>query len=268
MKIAVIIGSPRKKDSYMICKEVEQQLNDYQKEIEFDYIFLSEKNILDCKGCSICFQKSEKLCPCRGDDLDSIIKRLVSADAIIIVSPVYAYQVTGPLKRFIDRTSYFFHRQELCNKSALIVVTTDGGGSKQVYRYLKMILSGWGTNIIGNLQVISSMYFKDRKPKSAFGYDEYYHEKKHKQIVSISNLFYNSLTSTKIRIPTFYDIFIFNCLRSKTYTSSVDRTYWEEKGWINADYFYSVHLSPLKKLFGRVVKGFIHMAGKRYLKES
>lgn len=265
MNIAVIMGSPRKKDSYLICQEIEQQLKCYQQDIVFDYIFLGEQDILDCKGCSSCFQKSETLCPCRGDDLESIINRVVSAEGIIMVSPVYAYQVTGQMKRFIDRTSYLFHRQELCSKPSLIVVTTDGGGSKQVYKYLKMTLSGWGTDIVGNLQVISPMYFKDRKPKSAFGYDEYYHQKKHKQITSISSQFYNRLMLIKKRVPTFYDIFMFNCLRSKTYTSVVDRAYWEEKGWLNADYFYSVQMSPFKKLFGSAIKSFVHMAGKRYL---
>lgn len=266
MKIALIMGSPRKKDSYLICKELEQHLKSYQKDIIFDYIYLSEANILDCKGCSVCFQKSECLCPCSNDDISNIIQRLNLADGIIIVSPVYAYQVTGQMKRFIDRCSYLFHRQELCGKSALIVVTTDGGGSKQVYNYLKMTLSGWGITVTGNIQIISSMYFKDRKPKSVFGYDKDYHDKKNKHMVSITDQFYNSLATSKNRVPTFYDIFMFHCLRSKTYTSSVDGEYWRDKGWLNADYFYPVPISPMKKIFGIAIKNIVHMLCKRYLK--
>ncbi|WMI81171.1 flavodoxin family protein [Anaerotignum sp. MB30-C6] len=268
MKIAVIMGSPRKKDSYHICKEIEQRLNLYEANVEFDYIFLSEHDILDCKGCFICFQKSEKLCPCKNDSLESIKERLFSAQGIIIASPVYAYQVTGPLKCFIDRMSYLFHRQELFGKPAIIVVTTDGGGSKQVYRYLKMIISGWGMEAVGNLQIISPQYFKNRLPKSAFGYNEKYYDKKRKSLVMLSKKFDKRLSSTELRKPTFYDIFMFHCLRSKTYISAADRAYWEEKGWMKASYFYPVKMNPAKWFFGNIMRGIIHMVGKRFLENN
>jgi multimeric flavodoxin WrbA len=112
MKIVVIMGSPRKKDSYEICKKIEKELISLDNEAEFDYIYLSKQNIQDCKGCCICFQKSELGCPCRNDDLNSMKERIFSADGLIIASPVYAYQITAQLKRFIDRMSYQFHRQE------------------------------------------------------------------------------------------------------------------------------------------------------------
>ena len=107
-------------------------------------------------------------------NLTNIKARLFSADGLIVASPVYAYQVTGQLKRFIDRMSYLFHRQEMVGKPAVIVITTDGGGSKQVYKYLKMTLSGWSMDIAGNIQITSPMYFENRTPKSVFGYDPYY----------------------------------------------------------------------------------------------
>ncbi|MGL5675649.1 MAG: flavodoxin family protein, partial [Cellulosilyticaceae bacterium] len=144
MKIAILIGSPRKKDSYKVCQEIASQLLHKNPTIEFDYIFLNKHVIEDCKGCGLCFQKSELNCPCKNDELNAIKARLFSCDGFIISSPVYAYQVTAQLKRFIDRMSYQFHRQEMVAKPALIVVTTDGGGSKQVYKYLKMTLVGWG----------------------------------------------------------------------------------------------------------------------------
>ncbi|WP_324825952.1 flavodoxin family protein [Sinanaerobacter sp. ZZT-01] len=68
-------------------------------------IFLGELHIEDCRGCMLCFQEGESSCPCR-DDLNDLKKRLFSADGLIVTSPVYAYQVTAQLKRFIDRMSY------------------------------------------------------------------------------------------------------------------------------------------------------------------
>jgi len=36
MKIAVLLGSPRKQDSYTVCKQIESQIKDMDKDIEFD----------------------------------------------------------------------------------------------------------------------------------------------------------------------------------------------------------------------------------------
>ncbi|WP_088187135.1 NAD(P)H-dependent oxidoreductase [Desulfosporosinus sp. FKA] len=268
MRISVLMGSPRKKDSFNICKEIEEQIKLYSKTVEFDYIFLKDYKIKDCRGCCLCFQKSENNCPCRDDDLNGIKKQLFSADALIVASPVYAYQITGQLKRFIDRMSYLFHRQEMVGKPALIVVTTDGGGSKQVYKYLKMVMSGWGLDIVGNLQIASPMYFAKRKPQGAFVYDQYYFEKKSKKIRLVSAKLLERLKATERRMPSFYDIFMFNCLRSKTYTSKVDYTYWKQQNWLDKEYFYDVKLNPFKRIFGSALKGFIHMMGAKYLKSE
>jgi len=266
MKIAVLMGSPRKKDSYSICKEIEKQLSLYGDKFEYDYIFLNEHNISNCKGCSLCFQKSESVCPCRGDDLNSIKERLFSADGVIMASPVYAYQITGQLKCFIDRMSYLFHRQEMVGIPTLIVVTTDGGGSKQVYKYLKMITSGWGMDIVGDIQIISPLYFENRNQQGAFGYDKNYYKRNNEKLMRISSKFLERLKSTDRKTPTIYDIFMFNCLRSKTYISEADYNYWEKKGWLNKNYFYDVKLNFVKLLFGRFLKALVRMAVSRYRK--
>lgn len=258
MRIAVLMGSPRKKDSFAVCKQIEKLMNLQGSNIEFDYIFIKDYHIKDCKGCSLCFQKSENDCPCRDDDLNNLKERLFSADGLIIASPVYAYQVTGQLKRFIDRMSYLFHRQEMVGMPSIIVVTTDGGGSKQVHKYLKMTMSGWGLNIVGNLQIRAPMYFENRMPKSDFGYDEYYFEKQNKKVNEVSVKFLESIISADKRCPTFYDIFMFNCLRSKTYIFEADRVYWEKKGWLNSCYFYDAKLNLIKKIFGALMKSCIH----------
>lgn len=267
MKIVALMGSPRRKDSFNICKEIEGQINQGNNTVEFHYIFLNDYHIEDCKGCCTCFQKSENDCPCKADDLKRIKDQLISADALIIASPVYAYQVTGQLKRFIDRMSYMFHRQELVGKPALIVVTTDGGGSKQVYKYLKMTLSGWGLGIVGNLQIISPLYFENRKAKGAFKYSQSYFTKNYKKLRLVSEKLWKSAETAEKRVPSFYDIFMFNCLRSKTYTSEADYIYWEQMGWLDQEYFYDVRLNPFKKIFGSIMKGLIHMMGKRFSRE-
>lgn len=268
MKVCVVIGSPRKGDSFNVCREVEKEISTYESNIEFEYIFLNQYNIKECRGCSLCFVKNEKYCPAKDDDINLIKEKLLNCDGIIFASPVYAYNITAQMKKFIDRMSYLFHRQELVEKPALIVVTTDGGGSSTVYKYLKMTLAGWGMDVIGNVQIISPLYFKDRNLENVFQYNKKYYEKNHNKVVSISSKLYSRIKSSKRKIPTFYDIFIFNCLRSKTYTSSADRSYWNEKGWIDGDYFYDAHICFLKKIFGRVMKIIIDCMGRKYIQEK
>ena len=263
MNVLVILGSPRKKDSYSICREIENELKKQDSAIDLEYFQLSELNIKECKGCGLCFQKSELLCPCREDDIELVKEKMKSADAIILSSPVYAYQVTGQMKKFIDRLSYLFHRQELCGKPTLLVITTDGGGSKQVYQYLKMIVSGWAMNLIGNIAIISPMYFENREPKGVFAYNKRIYERGQKKIKTLSKKLYEEMSQHHKKVPTYYDILLFHCLRSKIYTSDTDRIYWEEKGWVKAPYFYEVHLNPIKRIFGKMLKKFIDILGKK-----
>ncbi|WPC43708.1 flavodoxin family protein [Clostridium sp. JS66] len=266
MKVIVLMGSPRKKDSYNVCKLIEEIL---QKKCtaEFEYVFLKDYMIEDCKGCDMCFKKSENLCPCK-DDVPRIKEKLLNADGIVFATPVYAYQVPSPLKRLFDRLSYLFHRQELIGKPALTVVTTGGGGHKQVSKYLKMTMCGWGCNLVGAINIISPMFFENKNDTSAWGYDEYYHKTNVQKIERFGKNFMEIIENNKPPIPTFYDIFMFNCLRSKTFTSQADYDFWKEKGWINSNYFYDVQINLLKRAFGSVLKTIINSVGKNLKDKS
>lgn len=260
MKIVILIGSPRKKDSFNICEKIGFVLGD--KNVQLDYIFLNDYKIQDCKGCSMCFKKSEKLCPCN-DDLNLIRKKLIQAEGIIFATPVYAYQIPAPLKRIIDRMAFLFHRQQLVGIPAIIVVTSDGGGYKEVSKYMKMTVSGWGCNLIGTINVISPMYYENKKDTSAWGYDESYHNKIDSNIKRISNRFRENIENDTIKSPSFYDLFMFNCLRSKTFTSKADYDFWNKKGWLNSSYFYDVKLNVFKKIFGNTLRIMIDFAGRK-----
>lgn len=261
MKVVVLIGSPRKKDSYNVCKLIEEKVAK-SCNVEFEYIFLKDYVIEDCKGCSMCFRKSEELCPCK-DDLYKIKEKLINADGIIFASPVYAYQVPAPLKRVIDRLAYLFHRQELIGKPALTVVTTGGGGHKQVSKYLKMTVCGWGCNLVGAINIISPMFFESTTENSAWGYDKDYYKTSCNKIEKYSQSFMNLLATNTLHTPTFYDIFMFNCLRSKTFTSQADYDFWEKKGWLDSNYFYNVNINFFKRGFGYMLKALINILGRK-----
>jgi hypothetical protein len=56
---------------------------------------------------------------------------------------------------------------------------------------------------------------------------------------------------------------MFNCLRSKTFTSRADYDFWDKKGWLDSSYFYEVHINVLKRAFGGILKATINMLGKK-----
>ena len=260
MRIVILMGSPRKQDSLNVCKEIEASLGN--KNMTYDYIFLKNFEIQDCRGCGLCFKKSENFCPCK-DDLAIIRKKLIEADGIIFATPVYAYQVPAPLKRIIDRMAFLFHRQELVGKPTLIVVTSDGGGHKQVSKYMKMTASGWACDLIGIINIISPMYFKDRKDDFALAYNEGYHNKTYLRIEKLTHKFKQTIESQVRKTPSYYEIFMFNCLRTKTFTSKADYDFWNKKDWLSSYYFYDSKINPLKKLFGAILRLIIDLLGRR-----
>ncbi len=262
MKIIVLMGSPRKQDSFSVCKVIEDKINTIHK-TEFEYIYLRSMNIEDCKGCDQCFKKGELYCPLK-DDIQQIREKLISADGIIFVSPVYAYQVTSSFKRLVDRLAFMFHRPELIGKPAITLTTTGGSGQKQVTKFLKMTACGWGCNVTGSLAVASSFYSKENNPY----FSQHYFDSKNKEINKQAVTLISAMIEKKPSVPGYYDVYMFHGLKSKTYMSVVDYNYWESKGWLSSKYYYKTKLSLGKRIFGKTLDLIINAMWKKYQNAS
>lgn len=262
MKVLVIMGSPRKKDGYQVCQMIEEKLNGLQK-VEFEYVNVNKLQIGECKGCEQCLLKGEGSCPLK-DDAELLRKKMQEADGILFNSPVYACHVTASLKKVIDRFSYLFHRPELIGKPAITVVTTAGGGAKVTTKYLKMTAIGWGCQCVGNIEVVGPMMFEGRWGGQYA--NEKYKTKKDKQIDQVTHEFYRALTQEQLPKPSFYEIYMFNGLKSKTITSKADYAYWESKGWLKSEYYYKTDIGLVKRLFGWSLSQIIESVSGRMLK--
>lgn len=259
MNITVLMGSPRKKDTYRICKFIEETISE-QVKCNFEYIFLSDYNILDCKGCDQCFTRGDDRCPNK-DDVEIIKDKLISADGIIFATPVYAHQIPGRLKTLCDRLAYLFHRPILVGKPAITITATAGSGIKSVKDYMKMIAVGWGCSLIGEVGIISPQFFE----KDNYGFNKYqekYHQNKENELSKLVIKFLMAIQSDKMHVPTFYDLFMFHGLRSKIYSSQHDYNYWASRGWINSNYYYKIELGPIKSIFGAMLRLMIDVAYK------
>ena len=165
-KILVVSGSPRAKgNTYKITKVLEEYLGNLNN-YTFDYLFLSKVNLGYCKGCLACMKKGESFCPCKDDSLE-IRDKLLNADGLIFITPVYVHTVSAMLKNFIDRFAYFCHQPHFIGKSALLLVTTELSGADDTLDYMQFPLNAWGLNIADKIGVAYPSYKENEKYKKA-----------------------------------------------------------------------------------------------------
>lgn len=105
MKVIGICGSPRKGNT-------EWMLNTFMKEaarngLEVETLILRKLEVQQCLGCLKCEERDKtKAGDCKiKDDMQSINLKLLSADAIVLATPVYFSLLSGLLKTFLDRTT-------------------------------------------------------------------------------------------------------------------------------------------------------------------
>ena len=102
MKIICVNGSPRGRDSnsHRIASEFLEGARKAGAEIEI--FFLVEKKIGYCKACLSCWIKTPGVCV-QKDDMAELLESVIKSDILVFATPVYADNVTGNMKIFIDR---------------------------------------------------------------------------------------------------------------------------------------------------------------------
>ena len=99
-RILILSSSPRKGgNSDTLCDEFLRGAKETGNEAE--KIFLRDKKINYCTGCSTC-SLHHKPCP-QKDDATEIIDKMVAADVIVMATPVYFYTMSAQMKTLIDR---------------------------------------------------------------------------------------------------------------------------------------------------------------------
>lgn len=99
-KVLVLSGSPRKgANSDTLCDQFIKGAKEAGHNVE--KIFVAEKKIEYCNACYYC-QRSGGFCA-KKDDMTIILDKIVSADVIVMASPVYFYSINAQMKALIDR---------------------------------------------------------------------------------------------------------------------------------------------------------------------
>ncbi len=105
MKVVAFNGSPRKDgNTAILIKHVFDEIEKHS--IETELIQLSEKELRGCIACYKCIENKDRRCAVKSDAANEYIEKMLTADGIILGSPVYFIDVTSEMKALIDRTGF------------------------------------------------------------------------------------------------------------------------------------------------------------------
>ncbi len=226
MKILVVMGSPRKGNTYRAAERI-RELMESHGPVEFEYLWLRDANLLPCRGCFVCIEKGEENCPAR-DDAPAIERKMREADGVILASPVYGMNVSGLFKVFVDRFSYIFHRPRFFDKKALLLTTTGAVGTRETQAYLALVAQVWGFEIAGRAGLITPP-----GPLPA-----YRREENERKLAAAAESFCRALRTGRRRSPGLKDVVIFHGQRGSfselEEAAPVDYRYLEGAGLARA----------------------------------
>lgn len=145
---------------------------------QIEWVDVNELSIKPCVGCLKC--RPDKTCVLPEDDAHRVGALIERSDTLIVGSPTYWGNVTGPLKLLFDRNVPTFEyigdglpRPRHKGKQALIVVASSApfpinllpSQSRGAVRALKTILRAAGYKISKTINVPNAGDFEQRKPK-------------------------------------------------------------------------------------------------------
>ena len=113
--ILIISGSPRMGNMYRFSDVLAKYVAEQGKNAKT--LYLSSLDIQYCTGCLRC--EDEGICPII-DDNETVKTEMLSADVIVLATPVYFDNVPGKVKSLIDRSNLYMN--ELKGKKCLAVL--------------------------------------------------------------------------------------------------------------------------------------------------
>lgn len=253
-RVTAFVASARKRHTYNAVRLFLDTLQAHGG-VESELVVLSDWNLKTCRGCRACCDHGEELCPLH-DDRDALIDRMMASDGLVFASPVYSFQVTGIMKVFLDRFGFAFHRPRFFGKAFTSIVVEAIYGGKRTQEYLDFVGGALGCNVVKGSLVRSLEPMTDPQRlqnEAALG--------------AHAARFHDGLSKPAFPAPTFMHLMMFRMgrtsLRLMLDESSRDFTYYRDKGWFTTDYFYPVHLNPVKRAAGRF---FDHRAARSVAK--
>jgi multimeric flavodoxin WrbA len=264
MKILVIMGSARKGNTCHAAERIREILQE-KIPVEWEYVMLRDVELGQCRGCYTCFARGEENCPIK-DDASLLEQKMLNADGVIFASPVYGFQVSGLMKVFIDRHSYFFHRPRFFRQKALILTTAGWGGIKDVLKYLDLVARIWGFEVVARVGIVSSATME---PLPAYRVKE-----NEQKLQKAAGTFLEALRRGTRSKPGLMDVIFFHVGRAPSdemgERAPADHRYWTDQGWLEKGrrYYVDVPVNPLYHAIGSMVEWFLRRQIRKDLRET
>ncbi len=119
---------------------------------ELEVIHLADHDLQYCTGCGFCMEKGRCWID---DDHRRVTEKLLTAQGIILASPVYFFSVTAQMKTFFDRSLALGHKPRPTWKPGLAVCVSAGLGETDVAAYLTFLLRTFGAFPVGALTAMA-----------------------------------------------------------------------------------------------------------------
>lgn len=130
-KVLIISGSPRKGgNSDLLCDQFLPGAKEAGNQTE--KIFLRDKKIGYCTGCGSCYISHKCV---QKDDMAEILEKMITADVIVMATPVYFYTMDAQMKTLIDRTVPRY--EEITGKEFYFIVTAADSSKQAMERTLE-----------------------------------------------------------------------------------------------------------------------------------
>ena len=243
MKAVVFVGSARKKHTHHAAEKFLRNLQALG-EVEYELIHLTDYNLETCRGCKLCLDRGEELCPLK-DDRDKLFEKIENADGVVFATPNYSFNVSGIMKIFLDRFGFIFHRPRFFGKTFTSIVAEGVYGGRKIIKYFNFIGKALGFNVVNGSVVTTREPIVEKTEK-----------KNDRTLKKSSEMFYAQLIKKEYPAPSLVDLMFFRMFRTgikrELDESFRDYTYFRDQGWFESDFYYPVRLNLFKKMMGKI----------------
>ena len=166
IKVLGIAGTPVKKGNCQYQLQEALKLAETTGQAVTEMVHLADYKINFCIGCDKCLRKVHKIQAEAGfnvspvpvkeyncsikDGMQELHQKLLDADAIVLMAPVYIASIPGQVKTFIDRCRTFVHDFRLQDKvaTAMTIGFFRNAGQDTALELMRTSLSALGLNVV------------------------------------------------------------------------------------------------------------------------
>lgn len=156
MKIAVINGSPKGKESITHLMVSSFLRGAERAGAETVTVFLAEKNVEHCRGCFACWFATPGKCVITGDDMAEILSQTEGADVVVFATPLKYANVSSLLKVFVERLLVFANPYMLVDRAGETRHPKKKPEAESTFYRAKLVaIANGGLGQRGHFQVLS-----------------------------------------------------------------------------------------------------------------